>query len=117
MSNLFIISQLLDSKFHGNFIIGILGSWERVEFSGGAQSVPVSGALNPHSSRCMPNRRSTADHDCAGLCYYMSPPPSFFAMFDDPLHGFLYIAFMLSSCALFSRAWISVRRHYTLCAR
>jgi len=85
VSNLFIISQLLDSKFHGNFIIGLLGSWERVEYGGGAQSVPTSG-----------------------LCYYLSPPSSFFAMFDDPLHGLIYITFMLGSCALFSRLWISV---------
>jgi len=85
VSNLFIISQLLDSKFHGNFIIGLLGSWERVEYGGGAQTVPV-----------------------AGLCYYLSPPPSFFAMFNDPLHGVIYITFMLGSCALFSRLWITV---------
>ena len=32
VSNFFIISQLLDTKFHGNFFIGLIGSWERVEF-------------------------------------------------------------------------------------
>ena len=101
MSNLMIISQLLDSKFHGNFIIGLLGSWERIEFSGGAQSVPVSGSIFPTCCRFC--------HDVlSGLCYYLTQPASFFAMFDDPLHGFLYITFMLASCALFSRAWISV---------
>ena len=85
VSNLFIISQLLDSKFHGNFLIGLLGSWERVEGGYGAQTIPVSG-----------------------LCYFLSPPPSFTAMFDDPIHGLLYITFMLGSCALFSRTWIYV---------
>jgi len=85
VSNLFIISQLLDSKFHGNFIIGLLGSWERFEYGGGSQSVPVSG-----------------------LCYYMSPPASFFQMFEDPIHGIIYIIFMLSSCAFFSYTWIGI---------
>lgn len=29
-------------------------------------------------------------------------------MFSDPLHTLLYVAFMLSACALFSKTWIEV---------
>lgn len=83
VSNLYFISQMLDNKFHGNFIIGLLGSWERMENSAGA--VPV-----------------------AGLCYYMSAPLSFGAIKSDPLHFLLYLAFMLGSCAWFSKMWIDV---------
>merc|ERR1711935_1201217 len=42
VSNLYFISQMLDNKFSGNFIIGLLGSWKRMENQGGG-SVPVGG--------------------------------------------------------------------------
>lgn len=84
VSNLYFISQLLDSKFGGNFIIGLLGSWKRLE-GGGGGTVPVSG-----------------------LCYYMSPPLGLDHMLADPIHTIIYIAFMLGSCAWFSAMWIDV---------
>lgn len=85
VSNLYFISQMLDSKFHGNFITGLLGSWERYDAAGGAQSIPVGG-----------------------LCYYLSPPTGFAHMAADPLHAVCYIVFMLGSCAFFSKTWIDV---------
>jgi protein transport protein SEC61 subunit alpha len=83
VSNLYFISQMLASKFRGNFLVNLLGVWSDGEGSG--RSVPI-----------------------AGICYYMSPPDGFGAMFADPIHGVLYIAFMLGSCAFFSKTWIDV---------
>eukprot|EP00050_Salpingoeca_kvevrii_P011475 m.15590 g.15590 ORF g.15590 m.15590 type:complete len:496 (+) comp3449_c0_seq1:2-1489(+) len=85
VSNIYFISQMLDSKFGGNFLIGLLGRWERYDAGGGAASIPVGG-----------------------MCYYMSPPASFAHMAADPLHAIVYIVFMLGSCALFSKTWIEV---------
>jgi len=38
----------------------------------------------------------------------MSPPETFSHVMIDPLHAILYIAFMLGSCAFFSKTWIDV---------
>ena len=43
-----------------------------------------------------------------GFVYYISPPHSLVEVARDPLHGLVYIAFMLSACALFSKTWIEV---------
>ncbi|XP_023563832.1 protein transport protein Sec61 subunit alpha isoform X2 [Octodon degus] len=43
-----------------------------------------------------------------GLCYYLSPPESMGAIFEDPVHVVVYIIFMLGSCAFFSKTWIEV---------
>jgi len=85
VSNLYIISQMLASRFQGNFFINLLGQWQDVPGGGPSRSYPIGG-----------------------LCYYMSPPESFGAMYADPLHALLYIAFMLGSCAFFSKTWIEV---------
>ena len=84
VSNLYFISQMLDNKFSGNFIVGLLGSWKRMENQGGG-SVPVGG-----------------------LCYYMSPPLGFEHIISDPIHTIFYIGFMLGTCAWFSYMWIDV---------
>jgi protein transport protein SEC61 subunit alpha len=85
VSNLYIISQMLASRFQGNFFINLLGQWQDVAGGGPSRSYPIGG-----------------------LCYYMSPPESFAAMYADPLHALLYIVFMLGSCAFFSKTWIEV---------
>jgi len=85
VSNLYIISQMLASRFTGNFFINLLGQWQDVPGGGPSRSYPIGG-----------------------LCYYMSPPESFAAMYADPLHALLYIVFMLGSCAFFSKTWIEV---------
>ena len=85
VSNIYFISQTLDTKFGGNFLVGLLGSWQRFETANGIASVPVSG-----------------------LCYYMSAPRTLDEIVSDPLHAIIYIVFMLGSCAIFSKLWIEV---------
>lgn len=85
VSNLFIISQLLWSKFGGFYIIDLLGSWKEYNYQGSIRYIPEGG-----------------------LCYYLSPPQGFSDMLADPLHGLFYITFILGSCALFSRLWIDI---------
>lgn len=85
VSNLYVISQVLASRFAGNFVVNILGVWAPVGDSGPARSYPIGG-----------------------LCYYLSPPENANRLIEDPLHAVIYIAFMLGSCAFFSKTWIDV---------
>ncbi|CAN8327714.1 unnamed protein product [Cochlearia groenlandica] len=43
-----------------------------------------------------------------GLAYLITPPSSFKDMAAHPCHALFYIAFMLSSCAFFSKTWIHI---------
>lgn len=83
VSNLYFFSQLLYRRFKSNMIVNLIGQWQEMEFGG--QSVPVGG-----------------------LAYYISPPQSFGHIFEDPFHALFYVAFVLISCALFSKTWIEV---------
>mmetsp|Transcript_93563 Transcript_93563/g.292649 ORF Transcript_93563/g.292649 Transcript_93563/m.292649 type:complete len:475 (+) Transcript_93563:92-1516(+) len=83
VSNLYFFSQLLYKRFKSNMLVNLVGQWQEVEYSG--QSIPVGG-----------------------LAYYISPPHSFTDIWDDPIHALFYVAFVLISCALFSRTWIDV---------
>lgn len=85
VSNLYVISQMLATKFQGNFLINLLGVWADVGGGGPARSYPVGG-----------------------LCYYLSPPETLSHVAEDPIHAVLYIIFMLGSCAFFSKTWIEV---------
>lgn len=76
---------MLSAKFSGNFLVNILGVWGDVGGGGPARAYPVGG-----------------------LCYYLSPPETFSHIVEDPIHAVLYIIFMLSSCAFFSKCWIDV---------
>jgi protein transport protein SEC61 subunit alpha len=82
VSNLYVISQVLASRFAGNFFINLLGVWGDY---GGRGSYPIGG-----------------------LCYYLSPPESIGHIIEDPIHAVFYIVFMLGSCAFFSKTWIEV---------
>src|ERR1700729_3809143 len=44
----------------------------------------------------------------SGIAYYMSPPHTVKEAVLDPIHTAIYITFMLSACALFSKTWIEV---------
>jgi len=44
----------------------------------------------------------------SGIAYYMSPPHTFKEVVLDPIHTAVYVTFMLSACALFSKTWIEV---------
>lgn len=81
VSNLYFFSQLLYKRFSGNFLVSLLGVWE-----------DVNGASIPKG----------------GLAYYVSPPASLMNILYDPIHTVIYVAFILGSCALFSKTWIEV---------
>merc|ERR1711904_225653 len=83
VSNVYFFSQLLYKRFKSNMIVNLLGQWQEVEWSG--QSIPVGG-----------------------IVYYISPPNSFADIWEDPIHALFYVAFVLLSCALFSKMWIDV---------
>ena len=84
VSNLYFLSQLLYNRYSGNVLVRLLGVWKELKDSPGS-SVPVSG-----------------------LAYYISPPTSFGDILRDPIHIVFYLAFILASCALFSKTWIEV---------
>lgn len=83
VSNLYFFSQLTYKRFKSNMLVNLLGQWQEVEWSG--QSIPVGG-----------------------IVYYISPPNSFADIWEDPIHAIFYVAFVLISCALFSKTWIDV---------
>ena len=83
ISNVFFLSKALYKKFGSFFLVRWLGRWK--EASIGGQSYPVSG-----------------------IAYYISPPHSLSNMFSDPLHGIIYILFILCACAVFSKTWTEI---------
>jgi protein transport protein SEC61 subunit alpha len=83
VSNLYFFSQLLYRRFKSNMLVNLLGQWQEMDYGG--QSIPVGG-----------------------LAYYISPPTSFSDIWEDPIHALVYVAFVLVSCALFSKTWIEV---------
>jgi protein transport protein SEC61 subunit alpha len=44
----------------------------------------------------------------SGISYYMSPPHNMKEALLDPIHTAIYIVFILSACAMFSKTWIEV---------
>merc|ERR1712010_392201 len=83
VSNLYFFSQLLYKRYRDNIFVNLLGQWrEDLQYS---QSIPVNG-----------------------LAYYVSPPANLSEIVEDPLHALIYLAFMLTACALFSKTWIDV---------
>ncbi|KAJ7719414.1 SecY subunit domain-containing protein [Mycena metata] len=70
-SNVFILSQMLASRYPTNFLVKLLGVWEPMEDS--QQLVATSG-----------------------IAYYMSPPHTMKEAIVDPIHTAIYITFMLS---------------------
>jgi len=83
ISNVFFVSKILYKRFGSFFLVRLLGRWK--EASIGGQSYPVSG-----------------------IAYYISPPHSLTNMISDPLHGIIYIVFILGACALFSKTWAEI---------
>ena len=82
VSNMYFISQILYKKFRGNWLIGLLGTWQEVGDSGGrgGGSIPVSG-----------------------LAYWISPPRDLLSFITEPVHALVYTVFVMVSCAFFSR--------------
>lgn len=84
VSNLYFLSQLLYNRYGGNVLVRLLGVWKELKENPG-NSVPTSG-----------------------LAYYISPPRDLASIGRDPIHAIFYLAFILASCALFSKTWIEV---------
>jgi len=82
-SHIYIVSQMLFHRFPDNFLVKLLGVWEPMDES--SQLAATSG-----------------------FAYYISPPRTVRAAFVDPIHTILYILFMTSVCAIFSKTWIEV---------
>jgi len=82
VSNLYFLSQLLYKRFSRNIFVNLLGVWQE---TGRGQSLPVGG-----------------------LAYYISPPYNFAEIAADPIHAIIYLVFILTTCALFSKTWIEV---------
>ena len=82
-ANLFLISQMLFNRFPDNILIRMFGIWE-------------------------PKEGTNQMHAISGLAYYISPPINLREALLDPIHSALYITFMLSACAFFSKTWIEV---------
>lgn len=82
-SNVFLISQMLYSRFSENLLVRLFGVWEAKD-------------------------GSSQLHAVSGLVYYMSPPQNLKEALLDPIHMSAYIVYMLGACALFSKTWIEV---------
>jgi protein transport protein SEC61 subunit alpha len=75
---------MLYSRFSENLLVRLIGVWE-TKPDGGAQL-----------------------HAVSGLAYFLSPPLSFAEAVLDPIHTVIYLVFMVSACALFSKTWVEV---------
>ncbi|KAH3685587.1 hypothetical protein WICPIJ_003449 [Wickerhamomyces pijperi] len=82
-SNYFIISQMLFQRFPSNPIIRLLGVWD----------------ARPGTSQLFAIN---------GLAYYVQPPLSLTEALLDPIKTVIYVTFVLSVCALFSKTWIEI---------
>ncbi|KAH3669135.1 hypothetical protein WICMUC_005099 [Wickerhamomyces mucosus] len=82
-SNFFIISQMLFQRFPSNPIIRLLGVWDA-----GQNSVQLFAV--------------------SGIAYYIQPPFSLAEALLDPIKTVIYVSFVLSVCALFSKTWIEI---------
>ncbi|KAJ3355590.1 translocon subunit [Kappamyces sp. JEL0680] len=83
VSNIFFVSQLLYKRFPESFFVRLLGVWKNED------GVPQ-------------------DFASSGFAYYISPPHSIAGAAEDPVRFLIYVVFMLSACALFSKTWIEV---------
>ena len=82
-SNIFLVSQMLYSRFSDNPLIKLLGVWE-------------------------PREGSAQLYAASGISYYISPPLNFTEAYLDPVHTAIYMTFIVVACAVFSKTWIEV---------
>ncbi|EAN99369.1 putative protein transport protein SEC61 subunit alpha [Trypanosoma cruzi] len=86
VSNINFFSQILSRRFgQHNFLINLLGRWEERAYSQSGQMFPVGG-----------------------LSYYLTPPATLYELLNDPIHGIFYVVFILFSCAIFSKLWVTI---------
>ncbi|KAJ6979848.1 hypothetical protein NC653_027861 [Populus alba x Populus x berolinensis] len=84
ISNIYFLSQLLYTRFGGNVLVDLLGSWSESQYPA-SHSIPVGG-----------------------LAYYITAPSSLADMAASPMRALFYLVFMLFACAWFSRKWTEV---------
>ncbi|ODV98536.1 hypothetical protein PACTADRAFT_31925 [Pachysolen tannophilus NRRL Y-2460] len=82
-SNIFIISQMLFTRFPTNPLVKLLGTWDA---RAGSAQLYASG----------------------GLAYYMQPPFNLTEALLDPIKTAIYVIFVLGICAVFSKTWIEI---------
>jgi protein transport protein SEC61 subunit alpha len=83
ISNLHVISQILYKRFGSYWIIRMLGVWKSNTLGG-------------------PEKLE------GGLAYYLVPPNTFTDILYNPTHFIIYLIFIISSCALFSKFWLEL---------
>ena len=71
------------NRYPDNFLVRLIGVWEGRDGSGQLSAI-------------------------SGLAYYMSPPLDLTSAILDPIHTAIYVTFMLTVCAMFSKTWIEV---------
>lgn len=107
-SNVFLVSQMLFSRFPNNLLVKLLGVWEvSLEVVNGMDRTLVTVAEHDTYSP-QPLEESSQLSAVSGIAYYMSAPRSIASALLDPLHTALYITFIVSACAIFSKTWIEV---------
>lgn len=82
-SNLFMISQMLFTRFPESLLSRVVGVWD---------TRPLTGQL----------------YAVGGLAYYMQPPQSFREVGKDPLQLIVYATYVVTTCALFSKTWVDI---------
>lgn len=85
ISNFKFFSQILHKRFSNNIFVNLFGRWEARDYAQSEQMIPVGG-----------------------LAHLITAPSSFAEIISDPLHAIFYITFVLATCALFSKLWISI---------
>ncbi|KAF7301963.1 Protein transport protein Sec61 alpha [Mycena indigotica] len=91
---------------------GQRGSYPIKLFYTSNMPIMLESALTSQRFHSLPNARVALSQQplvaTSGIAYYMSPPHTMKEALVDPIHTVIYIAFMLSACALFSKTWIEV---------
>lgn len=82
-TNIFIISQMLFTRWPNNLLVKLLGTWD----------------VRPGASQLFA---------VGGIAYYIQPPMSLTEAMIDPVKSIIYVAFVLGSCAVFSTTWIEI---------
>ena len=83
VSNLHVLSSLLYKNFKQFSLIRLLGIWKTSPTTGQEELV-------------------------GGLAYYFLPPNSVSDIVNNPVHFFVYLAFVTITCALFSKLWLEL---------
>src|SRR5258707_6674971 len=98
-SNVFMLSQMLSLRFPSNLFVRLLGVWE----------VSLGFTFSRvYANLIQPMEDSPQLRAASGIAYYMSPPHTVKEAILDPIHTGIYIIFIISACALFSKTWIEV---------